>query len=211
VKTLEQIVQSCISSVSGGSFTDEGNIYTGKYKDRIHEARANTLREKYIQTRFLHPDWIQRYYPEYDEYMQDNKCVTKFKCPGFIDLGMRDGLVYVGSECDPKAFNRVLNIGELSTVRAHDIYSRNRTVVLVENGYIYIYSNKRIEDPVVAGVFSRPVDVPSFNELKDNYPIDPQSLMAVEDVVVQRQLMTEIRTPNDGVSDSSTPSIGSQK
>lgn len=211
MKTLEQIIQSCISSVQGGSYTDEVNMYDGKYAERIHEARANVLREKYVQNRFVSPEWIQRFYPQYDEYMQDGKCVTKFKCPGFLDLGSRDGLVYVGSEECPLAFNRVMNIGELATFRAHEIYFRNRTVALYENGYLYLYSNKVIRDPVVVGVFSRPTDVPSFNDTKDNYPVDPQSCMMIEDVVVNRQLMTEIRTPNDGVSDSSSPSINQSK
>lgn len=211
MKTLEQIIQSCISSVQGGSFTDEANIYDGKYAERIHEARANVLRDKYMQNKFVNPDWIQRYYPQYDEYMQDGKCVVKFKCPGFLDLGSRDGLMYVGSEDCPISFNRVMSIADLATLRSHGIYARNRVVVLYENGYLYIYSNRVIKDPMVAGVFSRPTDVPSFNDTKDNYPVDPQSCMMIEDVIVQRQLMTEIRTPNDGVSDSSSPSINQPK
>lgn len=208
MKTLEQIAQSCISSVQGGNFTDESNIYSDKYKERIHEVRANTFRDKYMQNRFIHPDWIQRFYPEYDEYMQDDKCVTAFKCPGFIDLGSRDGLIYVGSDDEPKAFNRVNNIGELATVKSHQIYSRSRIVALVENGMIYLYANRHVKNPVVVGVFARPTDIPTFNQFKDNYPVDPQSCMIIEDLIVQRQLMSEIRTPNDGVSDSNTPSIG---
>jgi hypothetical protein len=210
MKTLEQIVESCISSVQGGVFTDEGNILSGKYEEKVHEARATVLREKFAQVSDIHPDWIQRFYPEYDEFMQDNKCVTVFNCPAFVDFSTRDGLVYVGSSDFPQSFNRAYNMGDLATMMRHQIYNRNRIVALYEGGKLYLYSEQKIENPVVVGVFARPTDVKSFSKFSDNYPVDPQSCMAIEDNLVQR-LFNEIRTPSDGVSDSSAPSITGAK
>ena len=211
MKTLEQIVQSCISSVQGGQFTDESNMYTGKIEEKVHEVRNNFIREKYIQNNQVHPDWIQRFYPEYDEFMQEDKCVTTFECPRFVDLGTRDGLIYVGSSDYPQSFGRAYNIGDLSTMMSHPIYNRERITVLYENGRIYIYSKQRIISPMVSGVFARPTDLKSYNKFYDNYPLDPHTCMLVENAVVQVNLMNEIRTPVDDTSDSSTPSLTAGK
>jgi hypothetical protein len=207
MKSLEKIVHSIISSVTGGQSNDEPTVSYEKVKSKVNEARGSILKQKFLQSKTIHPDWIQEIYPEYDEFRQDNLCVVKFKCPGFIDLGTRDGFIYAGSADFPSSFNRVSNIADLANARQHPIFFRgDRVVALYQNGVLEIWSKRRI-DPKVVGVMSVPSYVPGFSEEQDPYPADIESIGMIEELVVKSLLGADMRTPDDNVSDSSSPGL----
>lgn len=203
MKTLRQIIESAIGTVSGGLFVDDRNISTEQIEQKVHEGRALWCAQSYAQTKQVHGDWYQRFYPEYDVEMQDGKCKTLFSCPPVIWFADKtDGLRYVGSADYGDNFTRVWDRATLSNMMKHPVMKvGRRNYVLYQNGQIECYTITSIKSPIVEAVFSSPVDVPSFNKNEHNYPLDPQGVDFVEKYLTQTVLKMEISTPADKISD----------
>lgn len=208
IKTQIQIAQSIISTVSGGIFVDERNLSQEKILDKIDEVREVWVAQKFKETHYVHPDWVQKFWPEYDEDIQDASYCVKFKCPSIARLSDRaDGLRYIGAEDCADDFRRVKSRGQLSTMRHHPAMKvGNKVVALYESGVIELIS-KRSKPfvPIVIGIFSKPSEIPTFNINTDQYPLDGAGIEFVENYIVTKVSRVEISTPADGVSNSAGP------
>jgi hypothetical protein len=203
MKTLSQIVESAISTVSGGLYIDDRNIYNEQIEQKVHEARAMWCAQNYKLNRSIHETWIQRFYLELDPDAQDNECLTRFNMPSVIWLDDKtDGLRYFGSDNYADNFTRIWNRAMLSSMMKHPatrIGRRNYVLLQGENSECYTVAG--INPPIVEGVFSDPTDVPSFNKNKHMYPIDPMGIDYIEKYLVSTVLKTIISTPADIRSD----------
>ena len=54
MKTLRQIIESAIGTVSGGLFVDDRNISTEQIEQKVHEGRALWCAQSYAQTKQVH-------------------------------------------------------------------------------------------------------------------------------------------------------------
>jgi hypothetical protein len=203
MKTLRQIIESAISSVSGGLFVDDRNISTEQIEQKVHEGRSLWCDQQYMKTKRVHPDWIQRFYPEYDSELQTDKCRTVFNMPHVMLFSDKsDGLQYFGSDSYADNFTRIPSRAALATMMNHPVMKvGRRNYVLYQNGQGECYTKTNINAPIVEGVFARPTDVPTFNKEKDAYPCDSQGVDFIEKYLSQTVLKMEISTPADKNSD----------
>lgn len=204
--TLQEIITSAISSVSGGVYIDDRNISEGQIEAKVNEARAVWCLQQFAVNRNVHPDWIQTFYPEIEQEQQENKCRTVFNCPNVIKFNdLRDGLLYVGSDDYADEFFRITSRSMLSTMMKHQVMRvGRRNYVLYQNGLAELYTVTKVKPPIVNGVFSIPTQVPTYNKNEHQYPIDPAGIDFIEKYLIQSPLMTEIKTPADHVSDGKT-------
>lgn len=203
MKTLKQIIESSIGTVSGGLFVDDRNISTAQIEEKVHEGRALWCAQSYAQNKHIHPDWIQTYYPEYSAEIQTNKCKTTFNCPSVIWFADKtDGLRYFGADDYADNFTRIWDRATLATMMNHQVMKvGRRNYVLKQGSLVECYTKTHIKAPIAEGVFSSPTDIPSFNKNEHNYPLDPQGVDFVEKYLVQTVLKMEISTPADPKSD----------
>ena len=205
MKTLVEIYQSIISTSSGGVYIDERNIADLQIEKKIHEGRAMFLSQQYLSRRnYIHPDWVQRFYPEFQQEIQEDECYTKFRCPGFVSFSSkRDGIVFVGS--GHTAFTRLTDRGALSNAMAHPISRKIRKPLFIyNNGEIEIWSKGEVKDIMVIGVFADPTDIPTYSKQKDNFQCDPETVAMLEEWVFKTVAGIEYKTPADNVADSAT-------
>jgi len=204
MKTLRQIIESAISTVSGGLFIDDRHISSEQIEYKADEGRALWCIDYYSKTGTIHPDWIQRFYPEYDSEMQESKCMTTFYCPHILAfMDGTDGLRYFGAK-DGYAdnFTRIQSRAQLAAMMNHNIMRiGRRNYVLYQNGIGEAYTKTKINDPMMEGVFARPTEIPTFNKEKSNYPLDPAGVDYFEKYLTQTVLKMEISTPSDSRSD----------
>jgi len=77
LKTLE-----CIELIQladeGGIFTDESRFDRGTMLTVLNAARAFAITEMYSKNTRVHPNFIQRIYPEYKEALQQDDCYNLF-------------------------------------------------------------------------------------------------------------------------------------
>lgn len=203
MKTLTQIIESAISTVSGGLFIDDRNIQTEQIEGKVHEGRSLWIAQSYATNRRIHPDWYQRYYPEFDSEYQDNKCVTKFKVPHIVWFSDKtDGMRYFGAKDMPDNFTRILDRATLSAMDKHQTMKvGRRNYILIQNGQAECYTVTGIREPIMEAVFSFPTDIPTYNKNQHQYPLDAQGIDFVEKYLVQTVLKMEISTPADKKSD----------
>lgn len=196
MKTLRQIVESAIATVSGGVFSDDRNITTDQLEGKVHEARALWCQQTYAQTKQIHPDWIQRFYPDYISEAQNEKCRTVFKLPTVILFSDgTDGLRYFGAQNYADDFMRVSSRTSLASMMRHNVMKTGRrNYVLLQNGIGECYTIVKIKDPICEGVFSCPTDIETFNKNEHQYPVDNAGIDFIEKYLVSTVLRTEIST-----------------
>ena len=203
MKTLAQIIESAISTVYGGKYVDDRNIQSEQIEQKVHEGRALWIAQSYGQNKYIHPDWVQRFYPEYVSDMQGEKCRTLFNLPHVVWLSDKtDGLRYFGSDDYADNFTRIWDRTTLASMMRHQIMrTGRRNYILLQNGVGECYTVTAINAPICEGVFSFPTDIPTFNKNEHQYPLDPQGIDFVEKYLTQTVLKMEISTPADGSSD----------
>ena len=78
MKTLE-----CIELIQmadeGGIFTDESRYDVGTMLTVLNAARAFAITEMYRKNTRVHPNFIQRVYPEYKKKLQQDDCYNLFE------------------------------------------------------------------------------------------------------------------------------------
>jgi len=203
MKTLRQIIESAIGTVSGGLYVDDRNISNEQIEGKVHEGRALWIKQAYNENKYIHPDWIQKFYPEYIAEAQGEKCRTIFKVPHVIRFSDRtDGLRYFGADDYADNFTRVWDRTTLAAMMRHQIMKTGRrNYVLIQNGVGECYTIVKITKPICEGVFSFPTDIETYNKNEHQYPLDPEGIDFVEKYLTQTVLKMEISTPADKQSD----------
>lgn len=203
-KTQPQIVESIYIASDGGQYLDEATVPSETLEAKVDEGRAIIVKQKWEKNRIVHPLWLQKYYPEYVDEVQDEICCTTFYCPGFVYFGRyADGLQYAGSSDFPENFSRVWDRTTLATLNKHPVMKQGRRVyAMTEGEQLKLFSKKRIPNPMAEGVYASPVQIPTYNKAKDFYPLDPDSVELLEKFVREYFMRLATTTPQDTKSDS---------
>ena len=159
----------------GGIFTDESRYDVGTMLTVLNAARAFAITEMYRKNTRVHPNFIQRVYPEYKENLQQDDCYTLFEIPRTVEINDKmDGLMYVGSIKGDEAFWKVRTRMQLSSRRNHRIH-------------------KLAQDPT---------SVPQFSFDHDEYPITNDAMKRIEDLVRRGTIVDSMRMPINKISNS---------
>lgn len=172
---------------TGGIITDEQRFEPLFLNSIINAVRGEIVRIKFQQSKYIHPNYYQKYYPEYSADLQtDDKCTVKFLCPRPISLDdFTDGHRYIGTIDGVKNFRRIRSRGQLSNYNKHRVMNVNNnraTSVLYDanEGVIEVYGNLELREMLVESVFGNPFEIPLYNTLKDNYPMPDNDVPMLE-------------------------------
>ncbi len=207
---LTKLVETIIRTPSGGIMTDENKLDRDFIAANIHQASA-TAKIKWYETKgSIHDMWFQRYIPPYETPLQTTgDCMAQFRCPQTINLGTcRDGFEYVGTPDGRKAFPW-LGPGGMETVYANHPVSNRRGRVTWrweynEGGYgvIKLYGRKNLSSILVKGIFANPLDIPTFRQEFDQYPITEELIPLIRQELCNLQTKIIVMQRADTVSDS---------
>lgn len=206
MKTLE-----CIEMIQmadeGGLFTDESRYDVGTMLNVLNAARGFAIAELYKNNDRVHPNFLQRMYPEYDEKIQQSDCYNLFEIPHTVAINDRiDGLMYVGSIRGNEAFWKMRTRMQMHSRRNHRIHrlAEKKNVHFLYDttrGYLEVYDPK-VKYILVEGIFEDPTSVPGFSFDHDEYPITMDAMKRIEDQVRRGTILDSMRVPMNKVSNS---------
>ena len=206
MKTLE-----CIELIQladeGGIFTDESRFDRGTMLTVLNAARAFAITEMYSKNTRVHPNFIQRIYPEYKEALQQDDCYNLFEIPRTVAINDKmDGLMYVGSIKGNEAYWKVrtrMQLNSRRNQRVHKLAMNKHVHYLYDatRGYLEIYDDK-VKYPLVEGIFEDPTSVPQFSLEHDEYPITSDVMKRIEDLVRRGTILDSVRIPVNKISNS---------
>lgn len=206
MKTLECIELLQLAD-EGGIFTDESRYDVGTMLTVLNAARAFAITELYSKNNRVHPNFIQRVYPEYKEAIQQSDCYNLFEIPRTVEINDKmDGLMYVGSIKGNEAYSKIrtrMQLNSRRNQRVHKLYMNKKTHFLYDatRGYLEIYDPK-VKYPLVEGVFEDPTSLPQFSFDEDDYPITANAMKRIEDLVRRGTILDSVRIPVNKTSNS---------
>jgi len=211
--TLPEIADAIKRQPSGGIVTDETRFEDQYLYKIINSYRNQLLRQVYQKDKRIAAAAYQRYYPTYEKDLQSSTCFRLFRCPLIISFDERsDGLRYVGSLDYNNNFRRHQSRATLSSVTKNKYLDVNsgRFISFLYNGndkLIEVYGIPLVEEILVEGIFTNPLDIPTYNVEQDNYPISEDLLPMLFEIIFKSVTATEANTPTDLISegDDGTP------
>lgn len=204
IQTLPNIIEEIIATPSGGIITDEVKLDNPYIESLVHEYRAKALVDMWANRRVkrINPLWLQQCVLEYSKDLQEDECFVKFVCPATIRLDNKtDGMLYVGTIEGNCPYDKVSTRAELSDILNHRI-TKNNVVSLYSDGLIEIWNNPLCESVRIDGIFNVPTEVPTYNKWKDPYPISPDLLVTMKNMLFQIETSKTIVVHSDKISDS---------
>jgi len=204
---LNKILDRIYSLVEGAEIVPDNNYDFGWGVSTLNNFRAQYLRNLYLRNKRINPICYQKYYPDFESAFQNTgACFAKFVVPNVISLDSNsDGFRYVGSigdDGDSEAFIRVQSRAWLSTYNNHPVTNVNndRGVYYLYDGAMHtleLYGNgKLVKSPMVEAIFANPLEVPTYNIDKDDYPLPEDCLPEIETMIFAGQTrIIESTTP----------------
>lgn len=201
--TERQVIERSQRLPFGGVISDENRLDSDYILNLINAARAQLGKDMFAKNSRLNPQWYQQYWPEYNADLQDDNIVVRFYCPEVFTLGPNDdGFRYIGTLDCTTAFSRIKNRGELATMNWHKIM---KTLLGVQTGVLYngsaqqleVYGNPELEEMLVEALFSNPREVPTYNNMIDNYPLPDDLLPMLDQYVLKAATQMEAMTKPD--------------
>lgn len=209
--TTLEYVELLERGLSGGIKTDEQKWQRAYLIEQLNQGRGIIARNDYSVNKIWNPSLIQYAYPTYEEYYQENACVTRFTLPsGFISADDQTiGITYAGSNIQSEPlkgqnFRRISSRTSLNDFLRHPLMSPENghyTGYLLEGNILTIVS--QIKSPCIGGVFQTPPSLEDFSIEKSEYPLNIELFQLVQTYLYQ-QLMVQAATPEDNLSDSKT-------
>lgn len=194
-----EIVDALRRDVSGGT-TTVGDVLTPAYLNKnLDEMRAVSISRVYQKFGYLsiNPICYQRFYLQYDATLQISGAnYITYKLPPVIQLGIENGIRYLGGlNCD-RNWRQIRSRQELATVQSNhytslhnhpdDIYylfDGNRNIVQIFNA-----SNNT--EGLAECIFQSPSENPFYNEDLDDYPASKQEVGMIRDLLYERLAIT---------------------
>lgn len=209
--TLPEHAERIVRLMSGAIATDESRLDDDYLYSVIHDARAFVLRQDFIKYRRWSPSALQNFYPDYDTYIQDSLCYTRFLLPTPFIQGnaVSDGLVFCGASGEKifsiRNFWRIKSRNELSDFLKNPTMTpaTGRYVgVLTEGLTLTMVSKETIKYPLVSAVFDNPTLLPTYNLRKDNYPISADLSQLMENYILATTMNPAYSRPVDKLSNT---------
>lgn len=201
--TERQVVERQQRLPFGGIISDENRLDFDYMLNLTNTARAQMGRDMFQKNKRLNPQWYQQYWPVFEKDLQDDEIVVRFFCPEVFSLDdNNDGFRYIGTIDCATAFSRIKNRGELATMNRHKVM---KTLIGVQTGILYngsaqqleVYGNSELEELLVEALFADPREVPTYNNISDNYPIPDDLLPMLDQYVLKAATQMEAMTKPD--------------
>lgn len=186
--------------------TDENKMDREFVASLVHQVRAEAIMQWYQKNYSIHDMWLQRYTPTYDSNIQVvSDCEVKFWHPPVVNLIGRDGFDYVGDINELDNFRR-------ATVKS--VYSKhkvtNRPGITLwdwqydEYGFpeISIRGNILQREIMTKSILMNPLDLPTFRQQFDEYPITPELLPYMSQRLFQLHTNIIVTRRGDTIPDS---------
>jgi hypothetical protein len=190
---LSDIVDSIQRNVSGGK-TTQGDILDPKYiKKNIDTFRAEIIARNFKRNGMINPVCYQKYYLTYNKDLQVSSYNNLlFPCPPVIQLGPEDGFRFVGSIDCSQQWIRVINRGQLSNLNANEFTRISNTDDIY---YLYdgprrlfeVYNDADVRTGLVEAIFANPLEVPTYNEWNDDYPLNIDDIAELQDLLYKNR------------------------
>ncbi len=187
--------------------TDENKMDREFIAFLVHQVRAEAIMQWFQKNNTIHDMWLQRYTPTYDSNIQVlSDCEVKFRHPPVINLSRtRDGFEYVGDINELDNFRR-------ATMKS--VYSKlkvtNRPGVTSwdwqydEYGFpeISIRGNVIQREIMTKSILMNPLQLPTYREEWDEYPITPELLPFMQQRLFQLHTNIIVTRRGDTIPDS---------
>jgi len=198
VYKLTDLYEMFASLPSGGFLTDQSKLDRRYMYAMIGSLRAAAIPINYKQNKRLNSGWYQPFFPEFGIEWQSS-CYGSFELPSYINAnGVVGGVGYLGSIDFGNAFTFV------ETPQKFYAFTQNYamrprakdTYVVVEGNRCRVYGNKsRVREWVIYGIWSDPLDIPTYNEATDPYPIDASLLQTMQHIFINGPIPVIVKTP----------------
>jgi len=206
---IEELESLCIGRISSGYQTDESNIKTDRIFKLIIMGRAIVIAELFKSYKKVHPDWMQEFFPYYDERKQESPLYSVFDGIQNIVLDtIQNSIQYVGNaECHER-FRVVYSSGAFSNLKDNPITDPRRSkhiYALYENLTWTVFNRNqhtRIKKFKINGVWNDPFEVPTWNPEMHNFPIDSKGAAMIVDYVFKNYLADTVKSPANAISNS---------
>lgn len=206
---LTDLIEIVIRTPSGGIMTDENKLDRDFTALNIHQASATSKIKWYEQKGSVHDLWYQTFVPHYEPLLQTtDDCLAIFQCPPVINLSScQDGFGYVGTQDGLHAYRR-WGQGPMQAMYAgHPVTNRMGVIYYwweYENGMPLLKTKgrKNLQPPLVRGIFANPLDVPTFREEYDQYPITEELIPLIRQELFNLQTKIVVMQRADTISDS---------
>lgn len=193
---LSDIVEMFQRQANGGVFDTSTRWDIPFTEDTIHKARATVMFNYYQKFKKINPMWTQRFVATYSQDLQESKKFVKFACPPVVTLNdYIDGFMYVGNVNDNVSYRKVSSRAALANANEHR-YTKltlNTPEFIYSDGYLEVYGIATIRELMVDGVFLNPVNVPSYNKIFDQYPVDESLIPQMQDLVFNTEVVNELK------------------
>lgn len=133
------------------------------------------------------PSWYQRVDIDIVEGEQDNQwCFLKFELPTdpirFNDG--TDGFTFVGEDVLGRTFRKIKTPSYASDlIKAGRLKATKEIAYVYDGQYLRLYGNKLLETITLDCIFEYPLRVPGFNPDEDDYPISPDLLPLILNLI----------------------------
>lgn len=223
---LSDLISSLISDVSGGETSQSPQLDPQWVKKILPSIRAEFIESDYLKQappRRINPYCVQKVYLKFDSLLQSSAPTGAviFKCPKFIGLDNKDGLLYGGTlggidsglplsrRICIQQWNRVYDRGELANYQRRHFtrFENNPDYVFFlynnNDGVIELYNCPTCTEAMLEGVLDDPLKATNFNQEVDEYPIDVNSLDAIRNLIYKDKTSIAKGTKPDDSADMS--------
>lgn len=192
-----QELREIVKGLPSGGYLSSDQRESNEFIDKlINTGRAVVIPQIYSRTRKFLPIWVQSFTPEYSKLFQDGyKGSFMFIIPPVIGLGPPEsGYEYIGStDCNIQMrvwTNRSKFTSAISD-RLMNPTSGRKTNILFEGANVgEVYSQLGLKTaPVVRAIYANPMDIPTYNIMKDNYPLDEGSIKELVNYLEKTDMM----------------------
>lgn len=206
---LEQIRDLFRGRPSGG-FLNSDQRESNEFIDyTINLIRGMALPIRFAKDRKKPAIWMQEYAPEYSKDFQDGtKGKIQFTLPDVINLGATDsGYGYIGgTECNFQ-FRIWTDRSEFTSAMQDRLMNpasgRTSNVLFEGSRHVEIYSLAKVTTPPkFIGVYANPMEIPTYNMLTDEYPVDELSLKEMLNIFDRTDLMILTKSFVDRIKNS---------
>lgn len=195
---IPTFVDSVIIGIQGGIRTTESKFSAAAIVDNLWECRAVQIGNVYKKSSRINPVWTQPYYPDFDDALQDEKNVIKYKIPAVVQMDeFTLGFMYIGSVDCLNQYRLFRSRAEYANSRRHRVQKTSEVPVAIYSDHILEIHNTKTNKIELRtdSVFQRPTDLPTFNYEKSDIPLDDNNLSIVRQMIIQTLLGTESKTP----------------
>lgn len=203
---LQQLIEEIIrTGIDAGIITDEDRIDHDFIESLVHQYRAEAIIMVYNNDRYkrINASWTQQFIAEYDKTIQDDISTVKFKVPPVISLDkFRDGHLYIGTIDGNCPYRKVVGRAELTMAQHRHLKNNGATRVFASDGFIEEYGNPDLRDLRTDSIFQNPTDVPTYNKFTDEYPVSPEVVALLKELIWTKETSLIKQQFTDSVSSS---------